>query len=147
MFWWLSILVVPIKFVFIKKECTQQATGSRRLFLKQFCNHSVFQDAMPRALLHKDLRETSLPASFYGKLQEIGTERYSIKKNCSGRSWAAVWLFTAYDQQFYWNSTHPQVFFIDFSKYLEQSFGRAPQRNYFWLAFSLFRYSFLRKVQ
>ena len=70
MFWRFSSLVVPIKFVFIEKECTQQTTGSRHLFRKQFCNHSIFQDAVPRALIHEDLRETSLPASFHSKLQE-----------------------------------------------------------------------------
>ena len=49
-------------------------------YANNFCNHSVFKDAMPRAFLHKDLREASLPASFCRKLQETGTERYSIKK-------------------------------------------------------------------
>ena len=63
---------------------------------------------MPKALLHKDLREACLPASFYGKLQETGTERYSLKKTVLNET---VWqygfsttvesMLIAYSQQIY----------------------------------------------
>ena len=63
---------------------------------------------MPRALLHKDLREAALPASFYRKLQQTGTESYSIKKTVLeealrqyGFSTTVENMLTRYSQQFY----------------------------------------------
>ena len=78
--------------------------------------------------------ETFLPASFYGKLQETGTESCSRKKNLLEEvvrqyDFSVESILTAHSQQFYWNSTPPNGIFIDFSKYLEQVFGRAPPRN------------------
>ena len=63
---------------------------------------------MPRALLHKDLLETALPASFYRKLQQTDTESYSIKKTVLekalrqyGFSTTVENMLTRYSQQFY----------------------------------------------
>ena len=89
-----------------------------------FCNHSIFQDAIPRVFLHQDLREASLPASFYGKPKEIGTEMYPITvlKEAVRQyrfSTTVENMLTAYNQQFYWKTTPLQVFLIGFSRYLE----------------------------
>ena len=76
--------------------------------VNNYCNHSVFQDEMPRALLHKDLREAALPTSFYRKLQQTSTESYSKKKTVLekalrqyGFSATVENMLTRYSQQFY----------------------------------------------
>ena len=61
---------------------------------------------MPRALLYKDLCETFLPASFYGKLQETGSESCSRKKTLLEEvvrqyDFSVESMLTAHSQQFY----------------------------------------------